>query len=1087
MKKIFHLLLVFVSINACSTDATEKEWLVVNEDFSHFFITRTPDEMDVAHLEAFVDQYAGGKVTHLFLNPNTRRANFRSKTREAVWDPVPGYSAEEVQQQLMIRESYNTHFENAKLLYEKGIDPYDVWIRRCREKGISPWLSMRMNDTHGIVSNSPIDLMRTELGYLHPEYLRDSSVMNKTASCFDYAHQAVRDHQIAFIQELLERYDPDGIELDWLRNLTNLRNGRFLEDAHFIDEFVRDVRQLTMEWAAKSGHAIGVAVRVPSFPDDAKMLGLNADRWAKNGWVDVIIASPHYNTIDYDVRLDLWRTLLGDAATKVRLLAACEFRTQAFPGAQVGSYASVYDPIFNYHLLSSNPNTPGWTDYELPLLYGFVDNARFRGTDGIYLFNWFDRGHTMPPDCNYRKLLAEGVKADIVAARERRYPVTYRDIAIIVNGLTPPGFSYDTQLPKETDVAATIHMPMGSVPKNGAVFLILGFDKRDGLESAMFTASLNGVALGPHEDEHDLWRLAHPQRAVRFRCPLEALRAGENEMILQPTTGETQRLIWAELRYEPSISGCSSGVTKKELFIINEDFSHFFYTRTQDEMDVAHLEAFIDQYAGGKVTHLFLNPNARKANFRSKTREAFWDPVPGYSAEEVAEQLTKRPEYKVHFDNVRLLYEKGIDPYDVWIRRCREKDISPWLSMRMNDTHRVGSLDQVDLMRSEFWNSHPELWREPNVRSRAGSCFDYAHQAVRDHQFAFIQELLERYDPDGIELDWTRHIFHLRKDHIHEDAHFIDGFVRDVRKLTNEWAILRGHDIGLAVRIPSFPDDAEMLGLNADRWAKNGWVDMLIAAPHYETTDYDVRLDRWRERIGEAATRIRLLAACELRTQAFPDAQVGWYLWKPAHYQMSSANNSTPGWTDHELPLLYGFIDNARFRGTDGIYLFNWFDSGHDILSDNYRKLLSEGVEPEIVTARERRYPVTYRDNAWFIDLVISPPAFSYNTQLPKETDMAATIHMPMGNVPKNGAVFLILGFDKRDGIESATFTASLNGVTLGPHEDENDLWRLAHPQRAVRFRCPLEALRAGENEMTLQPTTGDTQRLIWAELRYIP
>ena len=32
---------------------------------------------------------------------------------------------------------------NARLLDERNLDPYAVWIARCREKGISPWLSMR--------------------------------------------------------------------------------------------------------------------------------------------------------------------------------------------------------------------------------------------------------------------------------------------------------------------------------------------------------------------------------------------------------------------------------------------------------------------------------------------------------------------------------------------------------------------------------------------------------------------------------------------------------------------------------------------------------------------------------------------------------------------------------------------------------------------------------------------------------------------------------------------------------------------------------------------------------------------------------
>jgi catechol 2,3-dioxygenase-like lactoylglutathione lyase family enzyme len=519
--------------------AAEKEMFVFNEDCDHYFCTRTADEMDVAHLEAFVDQYADGKVTHLFLNPNGQRAAFRSKTREAIWDPVPGVSEEDLHRQWQFPGTGKNYPARAKMLYDNGIDLYAVWIRRCREKGISPWLSMRMNDVHYV--EAPLHFVHSEFRRSHPELWR---VPNDTSGnwdnrALDYAHQAVREHQFAFVQELLERYDPDGIELDWLRFPRHLRDGHFKEDAHFIDEFVRDVRTLTKEWAAKRGHGIGLAVRAPAFPDAAEGLGINAVRWAKEGWVDLIIAAPFWATTDYDIRIDLWRERLGDAAANVRVLSCSELLTRAFPGANIIEYTG------NKQGYGSGEATAGLQDYDLSLLYGFVDNARFRKTDGIYLFNWFDYGPNTPPESNYHKLLTEGVGTEIVEKSERRYPVTYRDTV-------PPGVSNNVQLPKETDVVQTTRIPVGSVPKNGSAFLILGFEKRDGLESAVFSASLNGKDLGRHEEEKEFERLgSSPQRAVKFRCPLESFRAGENEMVLKPTVGTKQCLIWVELRVVP--------------------------------------------------------------------------------------------------------------------------------------------------------------------------------------------------------------------------------------------------------------------------------------------------------------------------------------------------------------------------------------------------------------------------------------------------------------------------------------------------------------------------------------------------------
>ncbi len=53
--------------------------LILNEDDSHFFGSRRPEDMTRAGLEAFVDQYAGSAVTHLFLCPNAMCASFRSQ------------------------------------------------------------------------------------------------------------------------------------------------------------------------------------------------------------------------------------------------------------------------------------------------------------------------------------------------------------------------------------------------------------------------------------------------------------------------------------------------------------------------------------------------------------------------------------------------------------------------------------------------------------------------------------------------------------------------------------------------------------------------------------------------------------------------------------------------------------------------------------------------------------------------------------------------------------------------------------------------------------------------------------------------
>ena len=294
--------------------------------------------------------------------------------------------------------------------------------------------------------------------------------------------------------------------------------------------------------------------------------------------------------------------------------------------------------------------------------------------------------------------------------------------------------------------------------------------------------------------------------------------------------------------------------------IVNEDNSHFFGSRPAEEMTRAGLVALVDGYAGSKVTHLFLNTSAMRASFRSRTREAIWDPVDGVEPKELWPQNAKR------------LHEAGLDPYAVWITRAREVGISPWISMRMNDVHSVES--PGNFMHSSFWRDHPELRRRPGKPGQpwTDSALNYAHEAVRTYQLAHVKELLERYDADGFELDWMRFPFHLTPGKEREEGPLLDAFVREVRGLTEAWAKRRGHPIRLGVRVPAHPDAAAGLGVDAVRWAKAGWVDLVVPGPFFRSSDFGIPLELWRERLGSAAGTVAVLPGFEHNIRAWVGA-----------------------------------------------------------------------------------------------------------------------------------------------------------------------------------------------------------------------
>jgi hypothetical protein len=137
--------------------------------------------MNVDGLSAWLDQYAGTQVGTLMLCVNSQRSSVACISRQTVWD---GYDPEAGNDQPFFagirdqpwffpegaRVSMRRWVHNAWLLHRQGLDPYAHWIRRCRQHGIRPWLSMRMNDVHYV--DQPEHCIHDRFWKEHPEWRR---------------------------------------------------------------------------------------------------------------------------------------------------------------------------------------------------------------------------------------------------------------------------------------------------------------------------------------------------------------------------------------------------------------------------------------------------------------------------------------------------------------------------------------------------------------------------------------------------------------------------------------------------------------------------------------------------------------------------------------------------------------------------------------------------------------------------------------------------------------------------------------------------------------------------------------------------
>lgn len=493
-----------------------------------------------------------------------------------------------------------------------------------------------------------------------------------------------------------------------------------------------------------------------------------------------------------------------------------------------------------------------------------------------------------------------------------------------------------------------------------------------------------------------------------------------------------------------------STVAAKPLLILNEDDSHFFGSRSAEQMNLEGLRAFVDQYANTAVTHLFLCPNAMKASHRSQARDAIWEFKEG-------QKLPDNDFAKKWCDNARLLAERGLDPYAVWIARCREKNISPWLSMRMNDVHNVDDVDNY--IHSSFWRKHPEYWRVPGGKGWTDRALDFGIPEVREHAMAYVRELLERYEPDGLELDWMRFGYHFRPGQEADGVVILNQFMREVRALTRQWAKQRGHPIKLGARVPTLPDAARGLGMEGVTWVREGLVDMLVPTPFWATTDFDIPMELWREQIGSEAKKVVLAAGAEILVRAYPAA-------KPIEADITSTR---------------GFAAASLQRGADAIYLFNYMDPGPMTGGKQaYQTLLQEGLSLKSISKNPRRHVVTYRDTV--------APGMSSDVRLPVDGFKGGMFRIHLASKPKRADVFVVLGLAQSDEMARSKFEVTVNGKACALAADLADLSLFSGVARAVQHQCRPYSLRAGYNDVQFKQLPGEPQqRIVWLELRVIP
>lgn len=224
-----------------------------------------------------------------------------------------------------------------------GGDIVQVFVDRCREKALAPFISFRLNDSHGH------ELVHAEPGTLegwawhclspwhvnHPEWRIGQNLTDWNNRVLNWAIPEVRQQKFDYIREIIEQYDIDGFELDYMRTNSYFRLNEtpLAERRKIMLDFVSDVRAV-LDATAKPGQHRWLCVRIPCRISRHDELGVDVEAFYKAG-VDMInLCSSFFTEQQSDIAEITKR--LPDAAVYLEATSA----------ASLGAYIGGYDQTF---------------------------------------------------------------------------------------------------------------------------------------------------------------------------------------------------------------------------------------------------------------------------------------------------------------------------------------------------------------------------------------------------------------------------------------------------------------------------------------------------------------------------------------------------------------------------------------------------------------------------------------------------------------------------------------------------------------------------------------------------------------------
>lgn len=325
-------------------------------------------------------------------------------------------------------------------------------------------------------------------------------------------------------------------------------------------------------------------------------------------------------------------------------------------------------------------------------------------------------------------------------------------------------------------------------------------------------------------------------------------------------------------------------------FAVNLDNSHFFVTDCGRTNTKTSLRGWLKEKIPAEASLIVFGVNAQKSSFRSAVLENVSDsiiPEDGYA------------EVRCWQRSLIALEREGIDPYAVWIDTMRELGKEVGLSVRVNDVHFANDLAYP--LHSEFWRVNRDLRLEdsPFIEGWFAESLDYSEVTVAERLIKYVAEIIQKYQPDVLEIDWMRFGVNVSPSRVAGGAS-LDFIFQELCGLKAQWP-----DVKFFHRVPFSPEAAMFTGFKIP--SRNlVCVDSFVVSPFWTTNSMDLPIGAWRAALDASkhSLHINLYAGLDVNWRASPEA--------------TAAKNTAP--------LISSFGRAMEFRGADELYFFNFLE-----------------------------------------------------------------------------------------------------------------------------------------------------------------